>query len=145
MPSGEKGGRPQNLVSLKDMTAEKQREITSAGGKASVAARRRKKLLSQIYADMLAADYDVKVIDEKTGLPVTRKLTAEEYFSMVSRTILERGDAASGSHMREIREATEGNALTVNNVDLTGGMTRAQKKKRIAELTKRLDEINAQR
>jgi hypothetical protein len=46
-------GRVENLKSLKDRTTDEQREIAKKGGKKSGQVRRERKLLSQIYAEII--------------------------------------------------------------------------------------------
>lgn len=99
------------LKSFKDMTAEEQKAIASKGGKASVEAKRHKKMMSQIYADFLIKEHD---IIGKDGLK--RKFTGDELLSNVMSKVLARGDAAAVSLMKEIREATEGTKINFNDV-----------------------------
>jgi hypothetical protein len=84
-----------NKKNLKPLTADKAREIGKIGGKKSVAVRRERKLLSQIYGELLAKDFDVD----------GEKMTIAE----VVAEVLRRKDSASVSMLKEIREATEGN------------------------------------
>ena len=74
----------------------------SKGGKASAKAKKERKLMSQIYADILA---------EKTGQKKGLDLKT------VVRTILQDGGAPAVSMLKEIREATEGNKTTISNPD----------------------------
>lgn len=98
-----KGGNPQNLKSL---TTDKAREIGRKGGKASVKARREKKLMSQIYGEILAKKhkFDNK---ETEGEIILEKVVVD---------VLARRDGASVAMIKEIREATEGSKL---NIDTT--------------------------
>ncbi len=89
-----KGGNPQNLVSL---TTEKARKIGAKGGKRSGEVKREKKLLSQIYSDLLSRKY---AIDGEN-------VTIEE----IVQGVLSRQDAAAVSMLKEIREATEGSKI----------------------------------
>lgn len=92
-----KGGNPQNLVPL---TTEKARKIGAIGGKRSGEVKREKKLLSQLYAEILADLYD-----EEKDINIKKVVNA----------IMARADSSSVSLLKEIREATEGNKL-----ELTG-------------------------
>lgn len=85
-----RGGSPENLVPL---TTEKARKIGAEGGKRSGEAKRERKLLSAMYADMLAKGFEVD--GEKLSL------------AQVVTAILMRSDSASVSMLKEIREATE--------------------------------------
>jgi hypothetical protein len=89
-------GKKENLVPL---TTEKARAIGRVGGKKSVEVRRERKLLSQIYSEILAKTYDID----------GESLTLEQ----VVQGVLERKDSASVSMLKEIREATEGNKLAI--------------------------------
>jgi hypothetical protein len=92
-------GRPENLVPL---TTEKAREIGAAGGKKSVEVRREKKMLSQMYAELLAKGFEVE----------GERLTLDE----VASAIIARRDSASVSMLKEIREATEGNRIIQESI-----------------------------
>lgn len=81
---------PQNLKPIK--TAKEAREKGRIGGIKSGEAKRKKKLLSEMYADFL----------EKNEDKIKRALEA----------VTLRGDAASVSVLKEMREATEGQKIT---------------------------------
>ena len=66
----------------------------------------KKKLMSQIYADILEKKYKVG----KDG----KKKTGYEVVGDIAMQILARKDASSVSMLREIREATEGKTLNIN-------------------------------
>ena len=111
----------ENLIPQSERTKEEQREIAKMGGVASGVARREKKLLSEFYAKKLAKMYgengECASLDE------------------VISSILARGDSASVSMLKEIREATEGSKLRIDADVKTG-------EKKIAEL---LDESDIRR
>jgi hypothetical protein len=104
-------GNPKNLIPNSERTPEELREQTRKGGIASGKARRKKKLLSQIYADILIDKYEVTVAGDK------KKVSGEKLIKVVARDVLMRRDAASVSMMKEIREATEGNKLRVGGLN----------------------------
>jgi len=83
--------RTQNLKPIQ--STEEARARGRAGGIKSGEVRREKKIMSLIYADVIAKKYDAK------------GKTLED----VINEILDRGDSASVSMCREMREATEGN------------------------------------
>jgi hypothetical protein len=85
-------GNPEKLVPL---TTQKAREIGKLGGVRSGEAKREKKLLSQMYVDLLAKGFEVD--GERLSL------------DQVASAIMARRDSASVSMLKEIREATEGN------------------------------------
>lgn len=91
----------EDLIPLNLRTPEERTEIARKGQEASVKARREKKLLSQIYAEVIAELYD---IDNSSGLDSKQ----------IVKAILNRGDAASVSMLKEMRESTEGNKMTIN-------------------------------
>lgn len=93
-----KNGNPQNLIPNSKRTPEELRQMTHNGGVKSGKVRRERKLLSQIYADILAKLYE-----------------GEENSTLVDvvKSIVERGDAASVSILKEMREATEGNKVDI--------------------------------
>lgn len=96
---GGKGGRPENLK--KPQSTEEAREWGRRGGIASGKARKEKKFLSQIYAEMLSAEHAV-TIDGKPS-----KMSGSAFVQAVTREILNKRDATSVAMLKEIREATE--------------------------------------
>lgn len=100
----------ENLKPFNTLTVEEQREIASKGGKASVEARREKKVMSQLYAEFLEKEHEI-TLEDKT----TEKLSGSQLLGRVMSKVLDRGDSASVSLMKEIREATEGQKI---NLDL---------------------------
>lgn len=102
----------QNLKPIKTLSKEEAKKRGSKGGKKSVESRREKKLMSQIYADILA---------DQAGIKGGGGLKA------VVREILNDDDMKNNpsrvSLMKEIREATEGSkvqsetTLTINTSD----------------------------
>ena len=96
-----------------ELSTKEAKQRGSKGGKASGKARKEKKLMSQIYADMLADQSGIK---------------GGKGFKEVVREILNSTDpkttAARVSLMKEVREATEGSklqtetTLNINTEDL---------------------------
>ena len=103
--ANEKNLIPNNLRSKKEV-----RENSRKGGIASGKKRKEKKLMSQIYADFLAAEHDIIVKAKK------EKVSGPEYMRIVADQIFKKGGSPAVSLMKEIREATEG-----NKVDMTSG------------------------
>lgn len=95
-------GNPDKLIPNSKRTPEELREMTRKGGIASGEARRKKKLMSQIYADFLAEQFQVNENGE------TKKITGADLVQKIARDVLLRRDSSSVSMMKEIREATEG-------------------------------------
>jgi len=106
-------GRTENL---KPKTSAKARG--KLGGIKSGKVKREKKLMSQIYAEFLAKEHDVITSDGKK-----KPVSGSEMVSTVMRKVLSRGDSASVSLMKEVREGTEGSkvktetVLTINTDD----------------------------
>jgi hypothetical protein len=98
-------GRIENLKP--PQTTEEAREWGSHGGKASGEARRKKKLMSQIYGEFLAEKFTIKV-DGKD-----KDISGEDLVGSVVKKVLVSGGSAAVSLMKEIREATEGSKLAL--------------------------------
>ena len=95
-----RGGK---IIPNSERTPEERKKIARLGGKRSGEVRREKKLLSQVYADMLSEKYGKgeKGVDLQS----------------VVKGILADGGAPAVSMLREIREATEGSKSTISNPD----------------------------
>lgn len=102
---------PENLK-RGGITAEQASIMGSKGGKASVEAKRKKKLMSQIYAEFLAERFKVKVDGSE------QDMTGEKLVNRVVKQVLISGGPSAVSLMKEIREATEG-----NKVEHSGGIS----------------------
>lgn len=118
-------GRTENLIPANKRTKEEARELGRRGGVASGEARRKKKYFKEIYAEVLADEYQI----EKEGKTVTGLQLVKE----VARDVLLRKDSASVSMLDQMRKTLDGESLeieaTVEQVDATEGMTYEQKKK----------------
>lgn len=96
-----------NLVSMADFTAEKQREIARMGGKASVEARRKKKALREICETLLALPAtpemlskiqdSAKAIADAQGAP----LTMYDAIALAQIIKATRGDTAAAQYIRD--------------------------------------------
>lgn len=96
-----------NNDNLKPLTTEKAREIGRLGGIKSGEVRRNKRLMKQIYLDFLISEHDIKLKDG-----TVQKINTTEYLNKVMKMILQRGDSASVSLLRELRETIDGRAKT---------------------------------
>ena len=85
----------QNLKPIK-LTHDEAVENGRAGGKKSVKVRREKRLLSQIYSDILA---------ERNNLPKGQDIQD------IIKAVIVRKDSSAVSMLKEIREATEGSQM----------------------------------
>ena len=92
----------QNLRPQSTRSKSEQREVARKGGIASGVARREKKLMSQIYAEILADEHDIK-IDGKM-----QKMPGDKLLKNVTMKLLLKNNATSLGVLKEIREATEG-------------------------------------
>ena len=95
----------ENLVKFTPETA-RERQLKSAEKRKENNAK--KKLMSQIYAEFLEREYEVKAGEGK------RKLSGAELINEVMRKVLARSDSSSVSLMREIREGTEGTKMQLS-------------------------------
>jgi hypothetical protein len=118
-------GNPQNLIPNSERAPEQLREQTRKGGVASGEARRKKKWMSMIYADLLSDKYEVTLNGKKV------KMEGAKLLQTVARDILLRRDSSSVSLMKEIREATEGQNINIEaditTANVTDGLTYEQK------------------
>ena len=99
------GGNPSKLVPCTPENA-RERQLKSAEKRKENTAK--KKLMSQIYAEFLEREYEVKAGEGK------RKLSGAELVNEVMRKVLARSDSSSVSLMREIREGTEGTKMQLS-------------------------------
>jgi hypothetical protein len=98
-------GKVENLKPQNTRTKAEQRKVSQQGGKASGKARRLKKLMSEIYADLLA---DQSGIKKGQGI----KKVAEEILNSTNP----KGVSARVALMRELREGTEGSKIKTETV-----------------------------
>lgn len=108
-----KKNNAKNLKSLKDRPIEERKKIAKSGGIKSGVVKREKKLMSQIYAEFLQKEHEVKIKNKNalmTGYNLINKVVGE---------VIKKGGAPAVSLMKEIREATEGSKLDLSgSVDL---------------------------
>ncbi len=99
-------GNPDNLIPNSERTPEELRKITRNGGIKSGKKRREKKLMSQIYAEFLEKEHNVTVDGNK------KKMSGALLVNTMMKKIVESGDRAAVSMIREIRQGTEGDKIT---------------------------------
>lgn len=99
------GGNPSKLVPCTPENA-RERQLKSAEKRKENNAK--KKLMSQIYAEFLEKEYNVRQGDKE------RKLTGAELVNECMKKIIARGDSASVSLMREVRETIEGQKINLS-------------------------------
>ena len=105
-----------NLISLSDRTTEERREICSKGGKASVAANRRRKNTQEIVRMIL--DREITEAEgaerlEALGLPTTWSTKA--HVAVMQRA--EAGDVEAMRYLRDSAGDKPRDALEVGNLD----------------------------
>lgn len=96
---------PQNL---KPCTPENARERQKKSAQKRKENHAKKVLMSQLYAEFLEKEYSVKVDDK------VKKITGAELCNEAIKRIIARGDSSSVSLLKEIREGTEGQKISVN-------------------------------
>ena len=96
---------PQNLNPCNSENA-RERQLKSAEKRKENNAK--KKLMSQIYAEFLEKEYNVRQGDKE------RKLTGAELVNECMKKIIARGDSASVYLMREVRETIEGQKINLS-------------------------------
>ena len=97
-----------NEQNLRTPTSEEARAMQRKGAEKRKENNAKKKLMSQIYAEFLEKEYNVRQGDKE------RKLTGAELVNECMKKIIARGDSASVSLMREVREGTEGTKMQLS-------------------------------
>ena len=118
---------PQNLNPCTPGNA-RERQLKSAEKRKENNAK--KKLMSQIYAEFLEKEYNVRQGDKE------RKLTGAELVNECMKKIIARGDSASVYLMREVREGTEGTKVNLSGEIKTELQTTEERLKEFEELMK---------
>ena len=97
-----------NEQNLRIPTSEEARAMQRKGAEKRKENNAKKKLMSQIYAEFLEKEYNVRQGDKE------RKLTGAELVNECMKKIIARGDSASVSLMREVRETIEGQKINLS-------------------------------
>ena len=118
---------PQNLNPCNSENA-RERQLKSAEKRKENNAK--KKLMSQIYAEFLEKEYNVRQGDKE------RKLTGAELVNECMKKIIARGDSSSVSLMREVREGTEGTKMQLSGEVTTKLETQEDRLKAFEDLMK---------
>lgn len=116
-----------NEQNLKPFTKENAKEMQLKGAEKRKENNAKRKLLSELYADFLEEEFEIKEGETK------RKVSGSEYCKLIAKTVLKRSDSSSVSMLKEIREATEG-----QKINLAGTVTTQMEttEDRIAEFEK---------
>ena len=120
-----KGGTPENL---RTPTSSEAKEMQRKGAQKRKENNIKKKLMSQIYAEFLEKEYNVKSGDK------TKKISGAELCNEAMKKIIARGDSASVSLLRELREGTEGNKIQLSGAIKTESMSAEQRVESFKEL-----------
>ena len=96
-----------NENNLRTPTTDEAKEMQKKSAEKRKENNAKKKLMSQIYAEFLEREYNVRQGDKE------RKLTGAELVNECMKKIIARGDSSSVSLMREVREATEGQKINL--------------------------------
>ena len=117
-----------NDENLKPCTPENARERQLKSAEKRKENNAKKKLMSQIYAEFLEKEYSVKAGDK------TKKISGAELCNEAMKKIIARGDSASVSLLRELREGTEGNKIQLSGAIKTESMSAEQRVETFKEL-----------
>ena len=97
-----------NEKNLRTPTSEEARAMQRKGAEKRKENNAKKKLMSQIYAEFLEKEYNVKVGDKN------KKITGADLCNESIKAIIARRDSSSVSMLREIRESTEGQKINLS-------------------------------
>lgn len=97
-----------NEKNLRPCTPENARERQLKSAQKRKENNERKKLLSEMYAEFLSDEYNVR----KDGKTI--KLSGTDYIKTIIKAVVSRGDSSSVAMLKEIREATEGQKINLN-------------------------------
>ena len=113
---------------LTPFTSDNAKEMQRKGAEKRKENNAKKKLMSQIYAEFLEKEYNVRQGDKE------RKLTGAELVNECMKKIIARGDSASVSMMKELREGTEGSKINLSGTVKTEMETTEERLKLFEEL-----------
>ena len=122
-----------NEQNLRTPTSEEARAMQRKGAEKRKENNAKKKLMSQIYAEFLEREYEVKAGEGK------RKLSGAELVNEVMRKVLARSDSSSVSLMREIREGTEGTKVNLSGEVKTEMQTTEDRLKAFQKIVQKND------
>ena len=120
-----------NDENLKPCTKENARERQLKSAEKRKENNAKKKLMSQIYAEFLEREYEVKAGEGK------RKLSGAELVNEVMRKVLARSDSSSVSLIRELRSCLDGENINLSGeVNTTLNLSQEERLKLFEEITK---------
>ena len=100
-------GREENLKKAVPFTKENAKEMQKLSAQKRKENNEKKKLLSEMYAEFLTDEYNVRKDGE------TIKLSGTDYIKTIIKAVVSRGDSSSVAMLKEIREATEGQKINL--------------------------------
>ena len=122
-----------NDENLKPCTKENARERQLKSAEKRKENNAKKKLMSQIYAEFLERENNVRQGDKE------RKLTGAELVNECMKKIIARGDSASVSLMREVRECIEGQKINLSGEIKTEMQTTEDRLKAFQKIVQKND------
>ena len=117
-----------NENNLRTPTTDEAKEMQKKSAQKRKENNAKKKLMSQIYAEFLEKEYSVKAGDKN------KKISGAELCNEAMKKIIARGDSASVSLLRELREGTEGNKIQLSGAIKTESMSAEQRVESFKEL-----------
>ena len=120
-------GKP-NPQNLNPCTPENARERQLKSAEKRKENNAKKKLMSQIYAEFLEKEYNVRQGDKE------RKLTGAELVNECMKKVIARSDSSSVSLMREIRSCLDGENINISGTVKTEMQTTEERLKAFQSL-----------
>lgn len=117
-----------NEKNLRTPTREEARAMQRKGAAKRKENHAKKKLMSQIYAEFLEKKYSIKVGNK------TKKISGAELCNEAMKKIIARGDSATVSLLKEVREGTEGTSINLSGGLVTRMETAAEREKLYDEI-----------
>ena len=119
-----------NEENLRTPTSEEAKEMQKKSAEKRKENNEKKKLMSQIYAEFLEKEYNVKTAEG------TKKISGAELCNEAMKKIMARGDSSTVSLMKELREGTEGQKINLSGSVTTEMQTTEERLKAFEELMK---------
>ena len=119
-----------NDENLNPITKENAKEMQLKSAQKRKENTEKRKLMSQIYAEFLEKEYNVKTTDG------TKKISGSELVNEAMKKIMARGDSSTVSLMKELREGTEGQKINLSGNVSTNMETTEERIKAFEELMK---------
>ena len=119
-----------NDENLRTPTSEEAKEMQKKSAEKRKENTAKRKLMSQIYAEFLEKEYNVKTAEG------TKKISGAELCNEAMKKIMARGDSSTVSLMKELREGTEGQKINLSGAVTTEMQTTEERLKAFEELVK---------